>query len=97
MATVSFKRDQPEIKCKFSGIKTVQGNGSPCCEGLVQYEPVILDFEENTDGKVFVFSGNSNSLFIETQFQKIWLLDIQDIILMDGNKLGVKFENFLMY
>lgn len=97
MATISFKKNQPEIKCKFSGIHTVQGNGSPCCEGLLQYEPVILDFEQDVDGKIYVFDGCSNSLLIETQFQKIWLLDIQDVILMDGNKLGIKFETCLMY
>jgi hypothetical protein len=97
MATVSFKREQPEIKCNFSGVKTVQGKDSPCCEGLIQYEPVILDFGEDTEGKVLIFTGYSNSLLVETQFQKIWLLDIQDVILMDGNKLGIKFENLLMY
>jgi hypothetical protein len=97
MATVSFKREQPEIKCKFSGIRTVQGDDSPCCEGLVQYEPVILDFEQDTDGKNYILDSGSNSLLIETQFQKIWLLDIQDVILIEGNKLGIKFETFLMY
>jgi len=97
MAIVSFKREQSEIKCAFSGISTVRGKGSACCEGLIQYEPAVLDFGDNTEGKVLIFNGLSNSLFIETQFQKIWLLDIQDVILMDGNKLGIKFDNFLMY
>lgn len=97
MAAVKFKIHESPIKCKFSGIKTIQGDGSPCCEGLVQYEPVILDFDDNDYGRTTVINGNPNSLLIETQFQKIWLLDITDIILMDGNKLGVKFETFLMY
>jgi hypothetical protein len=98
MAYLTYKRDQPEtLTCKFSGITAIHGADSPCCEGLIQYEPVIIDFEDNTAGRLEVLKCGAHAICLTTQFQTIWLLDVKDIILMGDNKLGVKFDNLLMY
>jgi hypothetical protein len=97
MAKVSYRIAQEPFVCQVSEIKAIKNADSPCCEGLFKYEPVVLDFGDRPDHQLAVLGSGTKALLIETPFQNLWLLDITDIILMDGCRLGIKFNNSLLY
>lgn len=100
MAHVKFNRSEEGYKCTVSDIVLKNSKDSDCCDGLFQYQTVVLDFgvsSEDVYHRNAVIQSKTNALFITTQFQTLCLMDITDMTLMDGAKMGVKFENLIMY
>ena len=96
MAKVSYNRTQEPFECGVSELKAVKSRGAECCEGLFMYEPIVLDFGDRTAQKTVILKSDTHALLIETQLQKVWVLGITDIGLMEGNKIQIKFESLII-